>query len=180
MTNLVKDVSAGKNPPDEINVVVDIPKGESNKYEYKEEGYVELDRVLYSPFFYPVEYGFIPQSAGEDGDPLDVLLLTTYKTFPGCVIKARPLGMLVMSDEEGVDNKILAAPMPKVDPRFSELKDINDVNSHLKKEIEHFFQEMKRLEVEKFKFVKVEGWKGINEAKEIIKKAVAKYGNPNK
>ncbi len=178
MTNLFKDLPSGENVPEEINVVIDIPKGRANKYEYQEEeGYFALDRVLFSPMFYPFEYGFIPQTASEDGDSLDVVLLTTYPTFPGCVIKARPIGVLLMSDEAGGDNKLIAVPVDKVDPRFKEIQDINDVNEHLKKEIQNFFAEYKKLEEEKYKHVKVEGFKGKKDALEIVKKAVEKYQN---
>lgn len=176
MTNLFKDIKAGENPPDQINVVVDIPKGSRNKYEYQEdEGYFKLDRTLYSPMFFPFEYGFIPQTMSEDGDSLDVVLLTTFTTFPGCVIQARPIGVLLMKDEEGIDNKIVAVPLEKVDPRFKEVQKLEDLGEHLKKEIEIFFADYKKLEKEKYKFVKIKGWQGIKEAKEVIKKAVEKY-----
>lgn len=176
MINLFKELPAGKKPPDEINVVVDIPKGSSNKYEYKEEkGHFELDRVLYSPLFFPFEYGFIPQTASGDGDSLDVILLTSFPTFPGCVIRARPIGVLLMRDEKGVDNKIVALPLEKVDPYLKEIQKIDDIPEHLKKEIEVFFTVYKKLE--KGKFVKIEKWEGKEKAKEIIKKAIAKYGS---
>lgn len=176
MLNLFKDITPGSNPPEEINVVIDVPKGCSNKYEYKEkEGFFELDRVLYSPLFYPADYGFIPQTASEDGDSLDVILLTSFPTFPGCVIKARPVGLLLMRDEEGIDNKILAVPLEKVDPRFKEIKKLEDITEHLKREIEVFFADYKKLEKEKYKFVKVEGWQGPEKAKEVIKKAIERY-----
>ena len=176
MINLFKDIPAGDNPPEKINVVVDIPRGSSNKYEYNEEkGFFELDRVLYSPFFYPIEYGFIPQTASEDGDSLDVMLLVTFPTFPGCVIKARPIGTLLMRDEEGVDNKIIAVPLEKVDPRFKEIQTIEDLSEHTRKEIEAFFADYKKLEKEKYKFVRVEGWQGLDKAKEIVEKACQKY-----
>ena len=176
MTNLFKDISPGHNPPDEINVVIDIPKGSSNKYEYNEEkNYFELDRVMYSPFFYPFDYGFIPQTASGDGDSLDVVLLTTFPLFSGCVIKARPIGMLLMKDEAGIDNKIIAVPSEKVDPRFKEIKNINDVPEHTRKEIEVFFADYKKLEKDKYKLVKVDGWQEIEKAKEVIKKAIEKY-----
>ncbi len=174
--NLFKDLPTGPNPPDEINVVIDIPKGSSNKYEYQEDkGYFELDRVMYSPFFYPFDYGFIPQTASEDGDSLDVVLLTTFPIFSGCVIKARPIGLLLMKDEEGLDNKIIAVPLESVDPRFKEIQDIKDVPEHLKKEIEVFFSDYKKLEKEKYKLVKIDGYQGVEKAKEIIKKAIEKY-----
>ena len=145
MANLFKDIPAGENPPEEINVVIDIPKGQNCKFEYKEEGYFALDRVLYSPFFFPFEYGFIPQTESGDGDSLDVILLTTFPTFPGCVIKSRPIGVLLMKDEAGTDNKIVAVPIEKVDPNFKETKSIKDVGEHLKEEIKVFFQYYKKL-----------------------------------
>lgn len=176
MSNLYKDIPTGDNPPEEINIVIDIPLGSKNKYEYNEEkGYFELDRTLFSPMFFPFEYGFIPQTKSGDGDSLDVALLSSGSTFSGCVIKARPIGVLLMKDEKGIDNKIIAVPLEKVDPRFKEIKDIEDVESHLKKEIELFFSDYKKLEKDKIKFVQVEGWKGAQEAKEIIKKGVEDY-----
>jgi len=125
--------------------------------------------------FYPFEYGFIPQTASEDGDSLDVILLTTFPTFSGCVIKARPIGILLMKDEEGTDNKIIAVPSEKVDPRFKEVQDIDNLNEHQKKEIKNFFEDYKKLETEKYKYVKVEGFEKKEKAKEIIKKAIEKY-----
>ncbi len=176
MVNLFKEISPGDNPPHQINVVIDIPKGERNKFEYKEEeGYFELDRVLYSPFFFPFEYGFIPQTASEDGDALDVVLLTTYPTFPGCLVKARPIGVLLMKDEEGTDNKIIAVPIEEVDPRFKEIKDIKNLGQHLKEEIKVFFADYKKLEKEKYKHVKIEGWAGKEKAEKIIEKGVKDY-----
>ncbi|MBM3250975.1 MAG: inorganic pyrophosphatase [Candidatus Nealsonbacteria bacterium] len=178
MTNLYKDIPAGENPPEEINVVVDIPKGSKNKYEYQEDrGYFKLDRTLYSPLFFPFEYGFIPQTISGDGDSLDVILLTTYPTFPGCVISARPIGVLFMKDEKGVDDKIVAVPLEKIDPRFKEVQDIDGLGEHLKKEIELFLADYKKLETEKYKFVEVKGWGDAGQAKEIIKKAVEQYGD---
>ncbi len=180
MTNLFKDIPAGENPPEQINIVIDIPKGSGNKYEYEEDkGYFKLDRTLYSPMFFPFEYGFIPQTISEDGDSLDVVLLTTYPTFSGCVISARPIGVLLMEDEAGIDNKIVAVPSEKVDPRFGEIQKTEDLGEHLKKEIETFFADYKKLEKEKYKFVKIKGWKGTEKAKEIIKKAVEKYAGEN-
>ncbi len=178
--NLYKDIPAGENLPEQINVVVDVPKGCSNKYEYSEDGgYLELDRVNYSPMFYPCDYGFIPQTHSEDGDALDVLLLTTYPTIPGCVVKARPIGMLLMRDEEGIDNKIVAVPIEKVDPRFKEIQDIDDLGEHCKKEIQVYFEDYKKLEPGKYEYVKVEGFKGKKEALEIIRDAVERYKASN-
>jgi len=172
--NLIKDIPPGDNPPEEINVVVEIPKGSSNKYEYDEkEGYFILDRVLYSPVFFPFDYGSLPQSASEDGDPLDVVLLITYPTFPGCVIKARPVGILYMEDEAGKDNKIVALPTKKLEPRFKEIDDTKDLPEHTKKEIQAFFEDYKKLE--EGKFVKITGWGRKEEAEKIIREAIERY-----
>ncbi|MCK4781821.1 inorganic diphosphatase [Candidatus Parcubacteria bacterium] len=179
MPNLLKILSPGSNPPEQINVVIDVAKGGSNKYEYKEEGYFKLDRVLHSPLFFPFEYGFIPQTLYDDGDCLDVVLLTTFPTFPGCLVEARPIGMLLMEDEAGIDNKIITVPLKKVDPRFEEVESIDDLGKHFKKEIELFFADYKKLEEGKYEHVKIGGWKGIEEAKKVIKKAVEKYKNEN-
>ena len=180
MTNLFKDLLPGANPPDEINVVVEITKGSTNKYEYNEEkGYTELNRVLYSPMFYPCDYGFIPQTMSEDKDSLDVILLTTHPCFPGCVVKARPIGLLLMEDEAGIDNKVIAVPSEKVDPRFKEIQDIDDLPEHTRKEIKLFLEDYKKLETEKYKHVKVRGLENKEKAKEIIKKAIKKYVSSN-
>jgi inorganic pyrophosphatase len=181
MTNLFKDIPAGENPPEEINVVVDIPKGSNNKYEYNEEGgYFELDRTLFSPMYFPFEYGFIPRTKSGDGDSIDVVLIMSRPTFSGCLIKARPIGVLLMSDEKGIDNKIIAVPTKEVDPRFKEVKNIEDIGEHLKDEIELFFSDYKKLEKEKYKHVKIEKWENEQKAKEIINEAVIKYANENK
>jgi len=174
--HFVRDLPPGPNPPDEINVVIEIPGGCANKYEYHEEGgYFELDRVLYSPMFYSFEYGFLPQTASEDGDTLDVILFASFPTFPGCVIKARPIGLLLMREKEGFDHKILAVPLNEIDPRFKEIEDVGDVPEHRRKEIKLFFAEYKRLETKKYKYVRVEGWRNKKEAGEIIKKAIERY-----
>ncbi len=179
MPNLSRIISPGKNPPEEINVVIDVSKGESNKYEYTKEGYLKLDRVLHSPLFFPFEYGFIPQTLYDDGDCLDIVLLTTFPTIPGCVVEARPIGVLLMEDEAGIDNKIITVPLKKVDPRFEEVEAIDDIGKHFKKEIELFFADYKKLEEGKYEHVKVSGWEGIEKAKEIIKESVEKYKNGN-
>lgn len=174
MVNLFKELSPGSKPPQKINVVVDIPTGSSNKYEYQEEkGYFSLDRVLYSPMFFPFDYGFIPQTTAGDGDPLDVVLLTSFPTFPGCVIKSRPIGILFMKDEKGTDHKIIAVPQKKVDPRTKPLQKIEDLPSHLKEEIETFFKDYKKLE--KGKFVEIENWGGVSEAQKVISQAVQNW-----
>lgn len=172
--NLFKDIPAGDNPPEEINVIVEIPKGSKNKYEYDEQKeFFALDRTIYSPLCFPFEYGLIPQTRSEDGDSLDVVLLSTSPTFSGCVVKAVPVAILLMEDEAGTDHKIVAVPQEKIDPRFKEIKDVKDLPSHLKKEIQEFFETYKRLEPGKF--VKIKGWQDQKGAKEIIGQAVEKY-----
>jgi len=171
--NLFKDVSVGKNPPEEINVVVEIPKGSVNKYEIDEEtGAIFLDRTLYSAQFFPFNYGFLPQTRSEDGDSLDIVLLTG-PVFSGCVVKARPIGVILMEDEGGIDNKVLAVPVDKLEPRYKEIQDQKDLPDHLKKEIQEFFETYKNLE--KDKWVKITGWEGKEKAMEIITKAIEKY-----
>lgn len=174
--NLYKDLPAGDKTPEEINVVVDIPKGASNKYEYDEEkGYFHLDRILHSPMFFPFEYGFIPRTKSKDGDSLDVILLATYPTFSGCVIKARPIGVLYMEDEEGIDNKIIAVPIDKVDPHFKTIKDISDLAEQIKDEVRVFLEDYKKLEKAKYKFVKVKNWDSRSAAIKIINEAIESY-----
>lgn len=174
--DLYKDLPAGEKAPEEINVVVEIPYGSSNKYEYDEEkGYFKLDRILHSAMFFPYEYGFIPQTESKDGDPLDVMLLTTCPTFPGCVIKARPVGVIYMEDEEGIDNKIIAVPLHKVNPNFENIKDVSDLNEHTKDVIKVFLEDYKKLEKAKYKFVKVKNWDNRSQAIKIIKEAMEDY-----
>ncbi|MCG2690437.1 inorganic diphosphatase [Candidatus Parcubacteria bacterium] len=172
--NLSKDIKPGENVPEEINVIVEIPKGSKNKYEIDEEtGAICLDRALYSSVYFPFEYGSIPQTASEDGDPLDIVLLATNPTFPGCLVKARPIGVLLMEDEAGVDNKVVVVPKSKIDPRFSHVNEYTDLTEHQQREIKEFFETYKRLEPNKF--VKITGWEGVKKAKEIITQAVQKY-----
>jgi len=172
--NLFKDISAGDDIPKEINVIVEIPKGSKNKYEFDEKtGLIILDRVLYSAVYFPFDYGTMPQTLSEDGDPLDIVLLSSFGTFPGCLVKARPIGILLMKDEAGTDHKILAVPQAKLDPRFSSVGDIKDLSEHQKKEIQEFFETYKRLEPNKW--VKITGWQGANKAREVIREAAERY-----
>ncbi|MBP1357106.1 MAG: inorganic diphosphatase [Sulfolobus sp.] len=161
----------GKKAPDEINVLIEIPLGSNIKYEYdEEEGIVKVDRVLYTSMFYPFNYGFVPGTLEEDGDPIDVLVISDYTLYPGTVIEARPVGILYMRDEEGEDAKIVAVPKDKIDPTYSTIKDIIDVPQAIKNKINHFFEHYKELEPGKW--VKVSGWGGVNEAKARINEAI--------
>jgi inorganic pyrophosphatase len=176
--NLYKDVPRLESLPEEFNVVVDIPMNSTSKFEYDEKGgYFKLDRTLYSPLIYPFEYGFVPQTHGEDGDALDVILLATRPTFSGCVVKSRAIGVLKMSDEAGIDHKLICAPVVKLDPRLSHIQDLKDIESHLKKEIELFMADYKKLEPGKYEFVKIEGFGDKQEAENILTKGASAYDN---
>ena len=152
---------------DLIEVVVEIPRGSRNKYEFdKERGVVVLDRVLYSSVHYPTDYGFIAGTLALDGDALDVLVVVDEPTFPGCHIMARPIGVLDMRDEKGPDQKILAVPVG--DPRFATIFDLNDIGQHWLREIENFFRTYKALED---KWTDVVGWENAAAALRVIHEA---------
>lgn len=141
--------------------VVEIPKGSRNKYEIDlATGRIKLDRVLYSSVHYPTDYGFVPGTRAADGDPLDVLIIAEEPTFPGCRVEVRPIGLLLMRDEKGVDEKILAVPV--ADPRYEWVQDLTDVNRHLLVEIKNFFETYKELEGGKD--THVEDWQGADAA----------------
>lgn len=162
--DLWHDIESGPKVPFVVNVIVEIPKGSQNKYEYdKKRGVIKLDRVLFSPFFYPGEYGIIPQTFAEDGDPMDALVLVTNPTYPGVLIEARPIGILQMNDGGESDNKILC--VAKDDVRFENLKDISGLDKHYLKEIGHFFEVYKQLEGKK---VEVLGWKNAASARKEV------------
>ncbi len=164
------DLTIGKDAPEIINVVIEIPKNSQNKYEFDEEtGMIKLDRVLYSPVHYPADYGFIPETRSEDGDHLDALVLGGDPVFVGCVVRARPIGLLKMIDGVEEDFKILA--VQEDNPRFDKIKDLKDIettNDHLLKEISHFFEVYKNLQK---KEVKILGWENAEKAREEIKRA---------
>jgi inorganic pyrophosphatase len=157
-------VPIGRNAPVEVHAIVEIPKGSSNKYEYDLQHEVfMLDRVLYSPLYYPCDYGWIAGTLSEDGDPLDILVLGSHPTFPGCVVEARPLGALLMRDEHGTDSKVLA--VSSRDPRFQEVTCMDHLGIHLPREIEHFFRVYKDLEE---KETEVTGWVDLDHTHQII------------
>lgn len=167
----MKNLSSGKNPPEQINVFVEIPQGGSIKYELdKESGVVFVDRFLYTAFSYPFNYGFVPGTQADDGDPTDVLVISSQSVAPGTVIPAVPIGMLEMEDEEGVDTKVIAVPTVKVDPYYGVWKDIADVPQALKNKIKHFFEHYKELEPGKW--VKIKDWKNKKAAMEDIQKSL--------
>ena len=164
-------MSVGKNPPDEVNVVIEIPQGSPIKYEMdKESGFMKVDRFAFTTMVYPFNYGFVPNTHAEDGDPVDVLVISTYPVHPGAYIACRPIGMLEMEDEEGIDTKILAVPTKKVDPFFADVEDIEDLNETVKKKVQHFFNHYKELEVNKW--VKTKNFLPKKKALEVIKKGL--------
>lgn len=164
-------LSPGKNPPSQINVFVEIPQGGDIKYEVdRDTGIVFVDRFLYTAFSYPFNYGFVPGTKADDGDPVDVLVLSAKSVAPGTVIPATPIGMLEMEDEEGIDTKILAVPTVKVDPYYGAWKDIADVPHAIKDKIRHFFEHYKELEPGKW--VKIREWKNREAALSDIAKAL--------
>ena len=166
----------GNNPPDEINVVIEIPKGSNIKYEIDAEtGAVFVDRKLFTAMFYPFNYGFIPQSREDDGDPVDVLVLGNDAVMPMSVIRANPVGVLLTEDEEGDDSKVIAVPIAKLDPSFSSITNINNIPEYMRNQIRHFFEHYKELE--KGKYVKVNGWETKEIAKKTICEAIDRYGN---
>jgi inorganic pyrophosphatase len=153
-----------------IIVFVEIPKGSRQKYEFDEElGGIKLDRSIYSPIYFPFEYGFIKDTLGEDGDPLDCVLISTFSTFPGCYVSARVIGVLEMEDEAGIDHKILALPDEKVEPRLAHIKELGDLPVNLKNEIKAFFEDYKKLEPGKW--VKIKDFKGKTEAEKMVEEA---------
>lgn len=153
------------------DAIIEIPRGSRNKYEVDHEtGRVYLDRVLFTSMVYPTDYGFFENTLGLDGDPVDVLVLLEYPLFPGVGVSVRPVGVFNMTDEAGVDSKVIAVPAK--DPRWQHIQDEGDIPEHTKREIEHFFEHYKDLEPGKW--VKTEGWGSAADAEAIVEAGVAK------
>lgn len=167
--NLLHDIPAGT--ADEMNVIVEIPKFSKNKYEIdKETGIIALDRVMHTAQDYPFDYGFVPQTHFDDGDALDVVLITTYPLAPGILVKARPVAIMEMIDGGERDDKVVAVPID--DPRFAEVQDLADLNKHFIKEMTHFFETYKKVQN---KEVSVGAWHGVSEARVAFEKSRAQY-----
>ena len=174
MTNYLA-LPIGKGAPDEVNAVIEIPRGQTNKYEYDKELHVfRLDRNLYSPVHYPGDYGFIPRTLSDDGDPLDVLVLVDAPSFTGCVMTVRPIGFLEMVDQGKGDEKVLAVGVHN--PIYKEVYDYSDLYPHLLREIEHFFTIYKELEA---KTTRIVGWNDSGRAREIVHECQARYATKN-
>jgi inorganic pyrophosphatase len=164
----IEAIPVGKNPPEEINVIIEVPVGgEPIKYELdKDAGTMVVDRFLYTPMRYPGNYGFIPHTLSEDGDPVDVLVANTRPILPGAVITCRPIGVLIMRDEAGGDEKIVAVPTTKISRRYESMKDYTDLPAITVQQIEHFFAHYKDLEGDKW--AEIERWGDAAEARKMI------------
>ncbi|WP_139452678.1 inorganic diphosphatase [Campylobacter armoricus] len=160
--------------PNKLNAVIEIPYGSNIKYELdKESGAIVVDRVMYSAMFYPANYGFIPNTLADDGDPIDVLVLNEYPIQAGAVIPCRLIGVLLMEDESGMDEKLLAVPVSKIDPRYDNIKTLNDLPKASLDKIKNFFETYKILEPNKW--VKVKEFAGIEKASEILENSIKNY-----
>jgi inorganic pyrophosphatase len=161
---MLHEIDPGPDCPEVVRMIVEIPKNSSNKYEFDTDlGVFRLDRALYSPMHYPGDYGFIPGTTAEDGDPMDVLVMGDDPAFTGCLIEVRPIGMLDMSDENGIDEKVVA--VPKANPRFEQIHTMDQLPPHVKRELEHFFTIYKELEGKR---TELRGWHGPKEARDAI------------
>jgi len=172
--NLLHDIDPGT--PQNINVIVEINKGSKNKYEIdKKTGLIALDRVAHTSQDFPFDYGFIPQTLWDDGDAVDVVLLTTYPLFPGVLVRARPVAIMSMVDSGDADDKIIAVPID--DPRWNDVQDLKDLNTHTLREIEHFYSTYKKLQN---KEVIVKDFKGKSEAEKAFSRGLKMYKDSQK
>ncbi|HFU74480.1 MAG TPA: inorganic diphosphatase [Helicobacteraceae bacterium] len=169
--NLEK-ISYGENP-DNVTAIIEISAGSNIKYEIeKESGALVLDRVMHSAMYYPANYGFVNKTLSQDGDPADIMILTDYPMQAGCVVNCRLVGVLIMEDESGIDEKLLAVPTSKIDPTFNEIQDIEDIPKHTLNKIKNFFETYKMLEPNKW--VKVQGFESKAHATQILQDAIEK------
>ena len=169
----ISKIGHGENP-DSVHALIEIPYGSSIKYEIdKDSGAIWVDRVMYSAMCYPANYGFVPNTLAADGDPADIMVLNDYPLQPGSVIKCRLIGVLVMEDESGMDEKLMAVPVSKVDPTYDKIQSIDDLPQHTLNKIKNFFETYKMLEPNKW--VKVKEYKGKEEAAKILEEAIKNY-----
>lgn len=174
---MISTITLGEDSPKIVNAIVEIAKKTSNKYEYDEKlDIIRLDRVLHSPMYYPVDYGFIPETRSKDGDHLDVMIITDSPVFTGCLLEIRPIGAIVMRDEAGDDEKILAVPVKN--PNYDHIQKLSDISEHFLNELVHFFSEYKKLE--KNKDVTVGAWLDRKQAYEIINQSHRVYKSEQK
>ncbi|MEX2453176.1 MAG: inorganic diphosphatase [Rhodospirillaceae bacterium] len=170
----IEAISIGTRPPDDVNVIVEVPVGgQPIKYEMdKEAGVLVVDRFLYTPMTYPGNYGFVPHTLSEDGDPIDVLICNTRQLMPGCVINVRPIGALMMEDDSGTDEKIVAVPSSHLTKRYEGIDNFSDLPDITLQQIQHFFEHYKDLEPGKW--VKIGDWMDAEAARAMIVKAIAR------
>ena len=167
----MKELDAGKDAPKIVNAFIEIPKGSNIKYEMDEKHEViKVDRILHTSMVYPFNYGFIPGTLGEDGDPIDIMVISGASFAPGTLVAAKPIAVLLMRDEEGIDSKLMAVPVEKVDPEFGKFAGAGSLSEHTKSMIAHFFSYYKSIEPGKW--AKVEGWEDITTAHGLIKAAI--------
>ena len=173
MLNPWHDLPPGAEPPVQVTAVIEIPAKSRNKYELdKSSGLLKLDRVLYSAVHYPGDYGFVPRTLHEDGDPMDILVRINEPTFPGCQIDARPVGVLRMLDKGEPDDKVLAVPCH--DPFHEEVHDLGDLPAHYLREVEHFFHIYKDLEGKR---VQILGWEDVSSARRLLDESIVRYAD---
>ncbi|MEP1230060.1 MAG: inorganic diphosphatase [Litorimonas sp.] len=172
----MKNIKAGENPPFDINVIIEVPLGgEPIKYELdKASGAMFVDRFLYTAMRYPCNYGFIPHTLSDDGDPTDVLVVGNRALMPGCVVRARPVGVLMMEDEAGIDEKIVAVPHQKLTQYYNNIQSYTDLPQVLQDRIPHFFEHYKDLEPNKW--VKILGWEDADKAAQLIQAGIKAAG----
>ena len=165
-------IAIGNQPPDDVNVIIEVPVGgHPIKYELdKDAGTLVVDRFLYTPMSYPGNYGFVPHTLSDDGDPIDVLVCNTRQLVPGCVINVRPIGVLIMEDNAGQDEKVIAVPSTALTKRYEHVYDYSDIPKITLQQIEHFFEHYKDLEPGKW--VKIGDWHGADDAKGLIVEAI--------
>ena len=165
-------ISIGKNPPEDVNVIIEVPVGgQPIKYEMdKDAGTLVVDRFLYKPMTYPGNYGFVPHTLSDDGDPIDVLVCNTRPLIPGCLINVRPIGVLIMEDNSGQDEKIIAVPSPHLTKRYENVREFSDMPDITLQQIAHFFEHYKDLEPGKW--VKIGDWQGAEDARRLIVEAI--------
>ena len=171
----INKLSAGDNIPEEINVIIEIPaNSEPIKYEVnKDSGLMFVDRFMSTSMLYPCDYGYIPQTLSKDNDPVDVLVVCPFRLISGSVVRCRPIGILCMEDEEGHDSKLLAVPIDRLTPLYQNVQEPKDLPAALLNKIRHFFEHYKDLESNKW--VKIQGWRGIEEARQEITESIKRY-----
>ena len=171
----IEHVAIGYNPPEDINVIIEVPiGGEPIKYELdKASGALVVDRFLYTPMRYPGNYGFVPHTLSEDGDPIDVLVCSTRAIVPGAVVNCRAIGVLAMEDDGGQDEKLVAVPSTKLTQRYDNIRNYTDLPDITCEQIQHFFEHYKDLEPDKW--VKIQQWGDVNEAQKLILEAMARH-----